>query len=113
MENAIYNELIYRGFSVDIGVVEVYQTENDIRKHKKLEIDFVANKESKRYYLQSAFAIPDTDKMNREQLSLIKVPDSFKKMIIVGSNSPLWHNEQGVTIMNIYDFLLDKDNLER
>lgn len=100
--------MIYREFSVDIGVVEVYQTENDIRTHKKLEIDFVANKGSKRYYLQSAFAIPDTDKMNREQQSLINVPDSFKKMIIVESNSPLWHNEQGVTIMSIYDFCWTK-----
>ncbi|MCI1302894.1 MAG: ATP-binding protein, partial [Lachnospiraceae bacterium] len=79
---------------------------------KKLEIDFIANKGSRRYYLQSAFAIPDQEKMNQEQESLIRVSDSFKKIIITGTNSPLWRNEQGITIMSIYDFLLNEDSLE-
>lgn len=113
MENVIYNELVYRGFSVDVGVVEINTTENDRKVRKKLEIDFVANLGSQRYYIQSAFSIPDNDKMEQEQASLINVPDSFKKIIVVESGMPLWRNEQGITIMNIYDFLLDRDSLRR
>ena len=112
MENVIYNELLYRGYSVDVGVVPVRTTENGSRINRKLEIDFVANKGSKRYYLQSAFAIPDQEKMNQEQESLVHVPDSFKKIIITSTNSPLWRNEQGITIMSIYDFLLNDNSLE-
>lgn len=112
MENVIYNELIYRGFQVDVGIVDTYFSENNIRKHKQLEIDFVANKGSRRYYLQSAFSIPDSEKMNQEQASLIKVPDSFKKIIVVGTPSPLWHNENGVEIINIIDFLLKPNSLD-
>ncbi len=112
MENVIYNELVYRGFSVDVGVVEVNITDNDRRTKKQLEIDFVANLGSRRYYLQSAFAIPDRKKMEQEQASLIRVPDSFKKLIIVNSNTPLWRNEQGITIMNVVDFLLNPDSLD-
>ena len=113
MENAIYNELIYRGFSVDVGVVEINTIESGKKVRKQLEIDFVANLGSRRYYIQSAFAVPDKVKMEQEQASLVSVPDSFKKIIVVGSGMPLWRNEQGVTIMNIYDFLLDKDSLDR
>ena len=112
MENVIYNELLYRGYSVDVGVVPVRTTENGSRINRKLEIDFVANKGSKRYYLQSAFAIPDQEKMKQEQESLVNVSDSFKKIIITGTNSPLWRNEQGITIMSIYDFLLNDNSLE-
>ncbi len=113
MENVIYNELIYRGFSVDVGVVEINTVEDGKKIRKQLEVDFVANLGSRRYYIQSAYAIPDKEKMDQEQASLIKVPDSFKKIIIVESGMPLWRNEQGVTIMNVYDFLLDKDSLDR
>ena len=113
MENAIYNELIYRGFSVDVGVVEINTTENGKNIRKQLEIDFVANLGSQRYYIQSAYAIPDKEKMEQEQASLINVPDSFKKIIVVESGMPLWRNEQGITIMNIYDFLLDRNSLDR
>ena len=112
MENVIYNELLYRGYSVDVGVVQVREMENNSKIRKRLEIDFVANKGSRRYYLQSAFAIPDQEKMNQEQESLIRVSDSFKKIIITGTNSPLWRNERGITIMSIYDFLLNEDSLE-
>ncbi len=112
MENAIYNELIYRGFQVDVGIVDTYSNENNTRKHKQLEIDFVANKGSCRYYLQSAFSIPDAEKMNQEQNSLINVPDSFKKIIVVGTPSPIWHNENGVEIINIIDFLLKPNSLD-
>ena len=100
MENVIYNELVYRGFSVDVGVVEVNVSDNEKRTKTQLEIDFVANLGNRRYYLQSAFAIPNREKMEQEQRPLIRVPDSFKKMIIVNSNTPLWRNEQGITIMN-------------
>lgn len=114
MENVIYNELIYRGFSVDVGVVESSgSNENGKRQRRQLEIDFVANLGSRRYYIQSAYAIPDREKMEQEQAPLIKVPDSFKKIIVVYSHSPLWRNEQGVTIMSIFDFLLDENSLDR
>ena len=113
MENAIYNELIYRGFSVDIGVVEINTTENGKKIRKKLEIDFVANLGSLRYYVQSAYAIPDKEKMEQEQESLVNVPDSFKKIIVVESRTPLWRNEEGITIMNIFDFMLDKNSLNQ
>ena len=113
MENAIYNELIYRGFSVDVGVVEINTIENGKKIRKQLEIDFVANLGSRRYYIQSALAVPDKMKMEQEQASMVNVPESFKKIIVVESGTPLWRNEQGVTIMNVYDFLLDKDSLDR
>ncbi len=113
MENAIYNELIYRGFSVDVGVVEINTIENGKKIRKQLEIDFVANLGSRRYYIQSVLAVPDKMKMEQEQASMVNVPDSFKKIIVVESGTPLWRNEQGVTIMNVYDFLLDKDSLDR
>ncbi len=112
LENIIYNELIIRGYNVDVGIVEVYATENDKRVHKQLEVDFVANLGSKRYYIQSAFAIPDIEKMRQEQASLIRIPDSFKKIIVVYGQTPLWRNEQGITIMNIFDFLLKPESLD-
>ena len=113
MENVIYNELVYRGFSVDVGVVEINTTDNGKKIRKQLEIDFVANLGNQRCYIQSAYAIPDKEKMEQEQASLINVPDSFKKIIVVESGMPLWRNEQGITIMNIYDFFLDEDSLNK
>ena len=109
MENAIYNELIYRGYSVDVGVVDI-RGKDSVRK--QLEVDFVINQGSKRYYIQSAYALPDREKVEQEQASLVRIPDSFKKMIIVGGNSPIWRNEEGITIMGIYDFLLDESSLD-
>jgi len=113
MENVIYNELIYRGFTVDVGVVEINTKEKGKSVRKQLEVDFVANLGSRRYYIQSAYAIPDQEKMEQEQASLVCIPDSFKKIIVVESAMPLWRNEQGITIMNIYDFLLDENSLDR
>lgn len=75
-------------------------------------MDFVANLGNKRYYIQSAYAISDRDKMRQEQASLINIPDSFKKIIVVAGNSPLWRNEQGITIMNLFDFLLKHNSLD-
>jgi predicted AAA+ superfamily ATPase len=112
MENVIYNELRYRGYSVDVGVVPIRVMENDSKVRKRLEVDFVANQGSKRYYLQSAFAVSDQEKLDQEQESLVHIPDSFKKIIITGTNSPLWRNEQGITIMSVFDFLLNENSLE-
>lgn len=112
MENVIYNELLYRGYSVDVGLVPTRKIENDSKIRRNLEIDFIANKGSRRYYLQSALVIPDQEKMNREQESLVHVSDSFKKIIITGANTPLWRNEFGITIMSIFDFLLNDNSLE-
>lgn len=112
MENAIYNELIYRGYNVDVGIVEVRKEQNGKSTRKKLEVDFVINLGSKRYYIQSAYALPDKEKMDQEQESLIKIPDSFKKIIVVGDYSPIWRNDAGITIMGIYDFLLNENSLD-
>ena len=112
MENAIYNELIYRGYSVDVGLVETRVDEVGKKVRRQLEVDFVINQASKRYYIQSAYALPDKEKMEQEQASLIRIPDSFKKIIVVGGNSPIWRNEAGITIMGIYDFLLNENSLD-
>lgn len=113
MENIIYNELLVRGLNVDVGVVEHSEKgENGKQIHKRLEVDFVCNKASKRYYIQSAFAIPDAEKMNQEQNSLVRIDDSFKKIIVVKDRIKLWRNEKGIVIMGIMDFLLNPDSLE-
>lgn len=112
MENAIYNELIYRGYYVDVGTVEVRVDDEGKKVRKQLEVDFVVNQLSKRYYIQSAFALPDQDKIEKEQSSLVKIPDSFKKIIVVGNNQPVWRNENGITFIGIYDFLLNEGSLE-
>ncbi len=112
MENIIYNELIYRGYNVDVGVVEIRAAEGGKRTKKQLEVDFVVNQGSKRYYIQSAYALPDKEKMDQEQASLIKISDSFRKIIIVSDNTKIWRNDQGITIMSLFDFLLNEDSLD-
>ena len=113
MENIIYNELKIRGYSVDVGVVHKYSRDGNGKQIvSDLEIDFVCNQGNKRYYIQSAFSIPDEEKMNQEQASLLRTSDEFKKIIIVKDNIKLWRNEQGITIMNIIDFLLDENSLD-
>ena len=110
MENIIYNELVMRGFNVDVGIIEhVVRDEDGKRTTKHLEVDFVCNKGSLRYYIQSAFSIPNAEKMAQEQASLDRIDDSFKKIIITQDRVKLWRNEKGYVIMNILDFLL-KDN---
>ncbi len=113
MENILYNELIIRGFNVDIGVVKKY-TKNSKEQNTValLEVDFVCNKGSRRYYIQSAYSIPDADKMAQEQESLDRIDDSFKKIIVVQDNVVPWHNEKGYLIINILDFLLNPNSLE-
>ena len=113
MENVIFNELKIRGFNVDVGVIIQYDTNekgNSIRK--QLEIDFVCNKGSKRYYIQSAYAIVDQAKMEQEQRSLMLTGDFFKRIIITKDTPAPHYNENGVLIMSVYDFLLDENSLD-
>ena len=108
MENIIYIELKRRGFSVDVGVVEV----RDKSGQKKLEIDFVANRGNNRYYIQSALTIDSKEKKEQEERSLINTNDFFRKIIIVKDNIKRWRDEKGIVIMGIVDFLLDFDSLD-
>ena len=113
MENIIYNELRMRGFQVDVGVVQKRsRNEEGVQKKKQLEIDFVANLGSRRYYIQSAFSIPDKEKEEQEKASLLNVNDSFKKIVIVKDVVKVKHDENGITTMSIYDFLLLENSLE-
>lgn len=112
MENIIFNELKMRGFNVDVGVIMQYETnEKGTNIRKQLEIDFVCNQGSKRYYIQSAYAIPDQAKMEQEQRSLMLTGDFFKRMIITKDTPAPYYNESGVLIMNVYDFLLNENSL--
>lgn len=113
LENVIYNELIARGFSVDVGVVpKQVRDENGGRGRQYLEVDFVCNMGSSRYYIQSAYRMNDEEKIKQEEASLINIDDSFKKIIILGEYTPVLHNESGITIIGIYDFLLKENALE-
>lgn len=113
LENVIYNELLIRGFNVDVGVVHKQVREEDgHRARKYYEVDFVCNQGSKRYYIQSAYRMIDEDKVRQEEASLRNIGDSFKKIIILGESTPIIRNESGITIMSIYDFLLDDNSLE-
>ena len=106
MENIIYNELRSRGYSVDVGMVEV-RTSSE-RKH--LEVDFVANKGDRRYYIQSAYALPDEAKREQELASLKRISDSFKKIIIVRDDIAPYYDDNGVRIMGLMDFLLNAES---
>ncbi len=113
MENVIYNELKIRGFSVDVGVVETREITNGKRQAKQLEIDFIANKGNKRYYIQSAYEMPTSEKIEQERKSLIKVNDFFKKIIIVKDNISPQIDEYGITTIGLLNFLLDENSLEQ
>ncbi|MCD8006980.1 MAG: ATP-binding protein [Oscillospiraceae bacterium] len=108
MENIIYNELLVRGFNVDVGVVPI--SENGTRK--QLEVDFVCNLASKRYYIQSAYSLPDQEKLKQEQCSLEYTGDFFKKIIIVHDNTSTYYTDDGILIMNVFDFLLNQNSLD-
>lgn len=113
MENVIYNELRVRGFNVDVGVVPIVRRNAEGKQERvRLEIDFVCNKGSRKYYIQSAYQMLDEDKIRQEEASLRNVDDSFKKIIVVGSNIIIRRNEAGITTMGIYDFLLKENSLE-
>lgn len=113
MENAIYNELRIRGFSVDVGEVVWNTRDEDGKKiRKNLEVDFVCNQGYKRSYIQSAFSIPDDQKREQELQSLRRIGDSFQKIVIVGDHSPRYQNDEGILFMDIYDFLLDENSVD-
>ena len=113
MQNIIYNELRSRGYSVDVGVVEKRGTDENGKEYKnQLEIDFVANLGSKRYYIQSAFSMPTEEKRIQEKASLVNINDSFKKIIVVKDVINVTRDEDGITTMSIYDFLLKENSLE-
>lgn len=113
MENVIYNELLLRGFSVDVGIVE-YSIKTDDGKSKRLqlEVDFVANKGSQRYYIQSAFAIPDEEKRNQETRVFSRISDSFKKIVVVRDDIIPWHDENGILYIGVERFLLEENSME-
>ena len=113
MENIIFNELKVRGYNVDVGVVVMNETNPAGKKiRKQLEIDFVCNKGSKRYYIQSAFAMQDEKKMQQEQRSLVNTGDGFKKIIITKDAIAPLYNEEGVLVMSVFDFLLNPDSMD-
>lgn len=111
-ENIIYNELRYRGYNVDVGFVETRENIDGTLKRKQLEIDFVANQGNKRYYIQSAYDIPNEEKMKQETKSLDNIDDSFKKIIVVRNSIKPRRNEKGYLIVGLKEFLLDPNSLE-
>lgn len=113
MENMVYNELRMRGFNVDVGVVPVVRRGEDGKQHRSsLEVDFVCNLGSRRYYIQSAYRMESDEKTRQERASLLRVDDSFKKIIIIGEECPVTRDEAGITNISIYDFLLKENSLE-
>ena len=113
MENVIYNELRIRGFNVDVGVVPIVKRNSTGKQERtRLEIDFVCNKGSNKYYIQSAYQMLDDEKIKQEEASLRNVADSFKKIIVVADDIIIRRNEAGITTMGIYDFLLQSNSLE-
>ena len=113
MENIVYNELLVRGYNVDVGIVEVLAKNNEGRRvHRQLEVDFVVNQGSQRYYIQVAFDMTSEEKQTQELNSLRNIPDSFKKIIIVNGTKKPWRNDEGFVIMGMKYFLLNVDSLE-
>lgn len=113
MENILFNELIARDFNVDVGLVVTREYDGSgNRQQKQLEVDFVCNKGAKRYYVQSAFAIPDEAKMQQESNSLLRIDDTFKKIIVVKDTPAPWYTDDGILVISVYDFLLNADSLD-
>lgn len=112
LENIVYNELKVRGFNVDVGVVEFYQSKNGKSVLNSAEVDFVCNLADKRYYIQVAYSLPTLEKLNQEKNSLIRIEDSFKKIIIAKDLSRSHYNEDGIFMLNLFDFLLNKNSLD-
>ena len=112
MENAVYNELCARGYSVDVGNVEVNTVDGKGTKVRRmLEVDFVCNRGYKRCYIQSALSLPDREKMQQESASLLRIDDSFMKYVITGDRIKKYQNDDGIVIMNVFDFLLDEQSV--
>lgn len=113
MENLLYNELRIRGFNVDVGVVPVIiRDEEGKQQRSQLEVDFVCNLGSRRYYIQSAFRMETDEKIRQEKASLLKVDDSFKKIVVLGEETPVQRDDAGIITVGIYDFLLKENSLE-
>lgn len=112
MENIIYNELLCRGYSVDVGVVEIVKTKDGKRTKSQVEIDFVVNAGSKRYYIQSALNVSDEDKMNTELRPLKNTNDFFRKIIVSKTSMKPWNDEGGILHLGLYDFLLNENSLD-
>lgn len=113
MENIIYNELRYRGYMVDVGVVMTREKDkNDKDVRNKREVDFIANLGTKRYYIQSAYSLPSVEKTEQEKAALLNIDDSFKKIIIVKDRVKAFLDDNGIVTMNLFDFLLNKDSLD-
>ena len=114
MENVLYNDLIRRGFDVDVGVVEQnIRTETGKNARKQLEVDFVVNRGDERYYIQSALSIDDPDKKEQEIASLLRIPDSFKKIVVVKDYIKPWRDEHGIQYVGVEDFLLDESLISK
>lgn len=112
MENVLYNELCARGYSVDVGLVEIWEKNEEGKiVHKRIEVDYVINRGSQRIYVQSAYSMPDEEKRNQEQRPLIKINDSFRKIIISGEHKGKFYNEEGVLRIGVFEFLLDRECL--
>lgn len=112
MENVIFNELKIRGYAVDVGVVDIRETIDGKRHAKQLEIDFIANKGNKKYYIQSAYEMPTAEKLEQEKRSLIKTNDFFKKIVIVKDNIRPQTDENGIVTIGLINFLLDENSLD-
>ena len=114
MENAVYHELCMRGYSVDVGVVEINERQEDGKYvRKQIEIDFVCNRADERVYIQSAFSIPTTEKRLQEERPLRNVGDGFRKLIVTRDNVMRHHDENGVLIMGLQDFMMDERSVEK
>ena len=113
MENIVYNELLIRGYNVDVGVVQIFDKDREGKRvRKQLEVDFVVNQSNQRYYIQVAYDMTSEEKQNQEFNSLRNIPDSFKKIVIVNGSKKPWRNEEGFVIMGMKYFLLNADSLE-
>ncbi len=108
MENVIYNELLYRGYNVDVGIVEI----RDGNDKKQLEVDFVCNQFNKRYYIQSALSLPTREKTLQEERPLMNIPDNFKKIIVVNNDKKPWFTEEGILVIGLKEFLLNKNSMD-
>ena len=108
MENIIYNELLVRGYNVDVGVVTIREG----NAKKQIEVDFVCNKINKKYYIQSALSLPIHEKTIQEERPLLNIHDNFKKIIIVKGNKKAWITEEGILVIGIFEFLLNKNSLD-
>lgn len=113
LENIVYNELLVRGYNVDVGIVDVFAKNSEGKRvHKQLEVDFVVNQGSQRYYIQVAYDMTSEEKQTQELNSFRNIPDSFKKIVIVNGTKKPWRNEEGFVIMGMKYFLLNEDSLE-